>query len=93
MTTTVPSEPDVLRAAADRFRRAARLHEPFLEDPDSKRWHDAYTEAADCLETWALNGGVPPLGKRAEAASAPATRELAGPQEPSTSTTSTEEAR
>jgi hypothetical protein len=64
------SEADVLRGAADRFRRAAATHGPLLDDPDSKRWHDTYTEAADVLETWALNGGVPPFGGSATSATA-----------------------
>jgi len=53
-------EAEVLRAAAEQFRRgAATWHEARATDL-GKKWRDAYTEAADVLEFWARRGGVPP---------------------------------
>lgn len=53
-------EVEVLRAAAEQFRRAANgWHEARATEPEGKKWRDAYTEAADVLEFWARKGGVP----------------------------------
>jgi len=53
-------EVQTLRAAAEQFRRAANgWHEVRATEPESLRWRDTYTEAADVLEFWARRGGVP----------------------------------